>query len=259
MPAALVLDDEALDDLEEFASALTAVGLQAWRSTLGAARTFLGRVERAGGWDHVALGTQLEWMRRARPFVSWLLVTGRLTASADFLALADLRLGLTARKHLPDLHTWFAAAAQRVGVPSEDVALQWNALCKVAALSGTRPDEVDTDLFFAARAEIYDAYTRRGRPAHPGPRRRRPRRRAHRHLRGSRSPHERGLTVARSATRPAATAGRQIARFSLFPEDAAPALVAFVDGDEPSGLGSGHGECLVDALGKSEGRPYGAR
>ncbi len=164
MPAALDLDDRALDDLDEFAAALTAVGLQAWRSTLGAARTFRGRVDRAGGWDYVALATQLAWMRRARPFVSWLLVTGRLTASADFLALADLRLGLTARKHLPDVHAWFAAATGRVGAPSEDTALQWNALCKIAALSGTRPDEVDTDLFFAARAEIYDAYTRRGRP-----------------------------------------------------------------------------------------------
>jgi integrase/recombinase XerD len=164
MPAALVLDDRSLDDLEEFTSALTAVGLQAWRSTVGAARTFAGRVDQAGGWDHVELDRQLEWMRRARPFVSWLLVTGRLTASAEFLALADLRLGLAARKHLPTIHAWFASATARVGATDADTALQWNALCKIAALAGTRPDEVDTDLFFAARSEIYDAYTRRGRP-----------------------------------------------------------------------------------------------
>lgn len=164
MPAALALNDRSLDDLEAFTVALTAVGLQAWRSTVGAARTFQGRVERAGGWDSVEVDTQLEWMRRARPFVSWLLVTGRLTASADFLALADLRLGLTARKHLPETHAWFAEATGRVGATSGDTALQWNALCKVAALSGARPDEVDTEGFFAARSEIYDAYTRRGRP-----------------------------------------------------------------------------------------------
>jgi len=63
MPAALALDDRSLADLEEFGSALTAVGLQAWRSTVGAARTFQGRVERAGGWDHVELDTQLEWIK----------------------------------------------------------------------------------------------------------------------------------------------------------------------------------------------------
>ena len=74
MPAALDLDDQSLDNLDEFSVALTAVGLQAWRSTLGGARTFQGRVDRAGGWDHVALATQLEWMRRARPFVSWALL-----------------------------------------------------------------------------------------------------------------------------------------------------------------------------------------
>ena len=103
-------------------------------------------------------------MRRARPFVSWLLVTGRLTAGADFLALADLRLGLTARKHLPDTHAWFAGATARVGAPGEDTALQWNALCKIAALSGTRPDEIDTERFLAARSRICDAYALRGKP-----------------------------------------------------------------------------------------------
>lgn len=158
MPAALVLTDEGLEDLDAFATALTSVGLKAWRSTLSAARTFQGRVERAGGWELVELDTQLEWMRKARPFVSWLLITGRLTASADFLAFADLRLGGTARRHLPDVHEWFVAATGRVDATNEDTALQWNALCKIAALSGTRPDKVTTETFFAARSAIYDAY-----------------------------------------------------------------------------------------------------
>ena len=164
MPAALAFDDRSQDELDEFAAALEAVGLQAWRSTLGAARTFRGRVDRAGDWDQIDLGVQLEWMRRARPFVSWLLVTGRLTASADFLAMADLRLGSTARRHLPEIHAWFSAAAALVSATDADTALQWNALCKVAALSGVRPDAIDTDRFLAARSALCAAYTRRGRP-----------------------------------------------------------------------------------------------
>lgn len=164
MPAALTLEEASADELDDFARALEAVGLQAWRSTIGAARTFRNRVDRAGGWERVGLDAQLEWMRRARPFVSWLLVTGRLTASADFLALADLRLGLTARKHLPNVHAWFVLATTRVDTDDEDTALQWNALCKVAALSGTRPDQIDTERFLDARTQIYDAYTRRGKP-----------------------------------------------------------------------------------------------
>ena len=116
MPAALALTDESIDDLDAFAAALEAVGLKAWRSTLGAARTFQGRVEGAGGWERVNLDTQLEWMRRARPFVAWQLVAGRLTATAEFLALADLRLGLCARKHLPEVYGWFVSAARRLDV-----------------------------------------------------------------------------------------------------------------------------------------------
>ena len=40
MPAALVLSDESIDDLDAFAAALEAVGLTPWDSTLRAARTF---------------------------------------------------------------------------------------------------------------------------------------------------------------------------------------------------------------------------
>ncbi len=164
MPAALALTDESIDDLDAFAAALEAVGVGAWPSTLRAARTFQGRVERAGGWERVNLDTQLEWMRRARPFVAWQLVTGRLTATADFLAFADLRLGLCARKHLPDVHEWFVSAARRLDATAQDTAMQWNAVCKIAAISRCRPDHVDTDAFVAARAQITEAYKRRGRP-----------------------------------------------------------------------------------------------
>ena len=125
MPAALCVDDRSGDELDEFGRALEAAGQQPWASTLRAARTFRSRVDRAGGWDRVELDTQLEWMRRARPFVSWLLVTGRLAASADLLAQADLRLGLTARKHLVEVHAWFVNAADRVDATDEDTALQW--------------------------------------------------------------------------------------------------------------------------------------
>ena len=128
MPAPLVLSDAAVEDLDEFTRALEASGQHAWRSTVGAARTFQGRIDRAGGWDQVDVETQLEWMSKARPYLSWLLVTGRTIASADFLALADIRLGLTATKHLPEVRAWFNEAAERVNTSTDDTSLQWNAL-----------------------------------------------------------------------------------------------------------------------------------
>ena len=163
MPAVLAPSSDAVNDIDEFTRALEAVGQQAWRSTIGAARTFQGRIDRAGGWDRVDLELQLEWMRKARPYVSWLLVTGRLTATANFLAVADLRLGGTATKHLPDVRAWFNEAAERVGAAA-DTSLQWSALNKAAALVGVRPDEIDTDRFESARTQLCESYTRRGKP-----------------------------------------------------------------------------------------------
>jgi hypothetical protein len=42
--------------------------------------------------------------------------------------------------------------------------IQWNALAKAAALSGVRPDEVDTASFDHARGALAGAYARRGKP-----------------------------------------------------------------------------------------------
>ncbi|MCA1699742.1 MAG: site-specific integrase [Actinobacteria bacterium] len=163
-PAAVALEPTSLDELDQFAAALETVGFTSWRTTLSAARTFRGRLDRAGRWERVDLETQLEWMRKARPFVSWLLVTGRLTASAEFLARSDLRLGSTAAKHLPETHAWFLDAAARVGAGPASTKIQWNALAKAAALSGVRPDEIETASFDHARSVLTDAYARRGQP-----------------------------------------------------------------------------------------------
>jgi hypothetical protein len=164
MPAALQLSPASLDEIDEFSAALERVGLTAWRTTVAAARTFRGRVDRAGGWNQVDLDTQLEWTWKARPYVSWLLVTGRMTASAAFLARADLWLGRTARRHLPDVHTWFTEAAARVGAGEWDISIQWNALAKAAALCGVRPDQIDTARFNTARTALCDNYRQRGKP-----------------------------------------------------------------------------------------------
>lgn len=164
MGAPLRLEDESLDTLGEFTRSLQDRGLTAWRTTVGAARTFTGRVQRSGGWDQVPLDTQLEWMRRARPFVSWLLLTGRITPTVDFVALADLRLGVTARRLLPDAHADFTRAACVLGASAADTAIQWNALCKVAVLFGVTPDLVTEAMFHDTRRSLDEAYRLRGLP-----------------------------------------------------------------------------------------------
>ena len=143
MGAPLQLSEGSLDVIAEFALSLQNSGLTAWNSTMGAARTLSGRMERADGWQRADLDTQVAWMRQARPFVSWMLVTGQITATADFIAVADLKLGVTAKGLLPRAHAWFLRAAGGLDASRLDATIQWNVLCKIAAMSAVSPDLVD--------------------------------------------------------------------------------------------------------------------
>jgi hypothetical protein len=67
---------------------------------------------------------QLDATKKAPVFAAWLMVTGQLTVTADFLGRADLRLGISARHYCPDAHTWFIAVAERLGIRPGDTMLQ---------------------------------------------------------------------------------------------------------------------------------------
>ncbi len=100
--APLRLSDTQVDQVDRFLTALRSAGLTPWRTTAQAARTFCGRLQRAGGWAQLARAQQLEATQKAPAFAAWLMVTGQLTVTADFLGRADLRLGIAARHYCPD-------------------------------------------------------------------------------------------------------------------------------------------------------------
>jgi hypothetical protein len=60
MPAPLGLATDQVDQVDRFVAALHAAGLTPWRSTTQAARTFCGRLQRAGGWAQLSGARQLE-------------------------------------------------------------------------------------------------------------------------------------------------------------------------------------------------------
>ena len=101
---------------------------------------------------------RLDAVRKARAFASWLMVTGQLTVDADVLGRLDVRLGGVAANYCPEAHAWFVAACERLGTRPGDVSIQWNALVKVTALTGTPPDLVGDADFVAARSAIVPAY-----------------------------------------------------------------------------------------------------
>jgi len=61
------------------------------RSTTQAARSFCAKLDRAGGWTALSLRQYTDAVDKGRSFVSWLLVTGQLTISAQVMTHVDLR------------------------------------------------------------------------------------------------------------------------------------------------------------------------
>src|SRR5262245_48141370 len=125
MPAAAPVSNVERDLLEAFADAQRTAGLTAWSSTMGAAATFLRRVGRAGGWTAMSPADRHATVSRAPRFASWLMVTGRLVVDADLLAATDLRLGVTAKRYLPDVHARFVDTCTTLATTADDVGLQW--------------------------------------------------------------------------------------------------------------------------------------
>lgn len=114
MPAPLALAAPSIDLLEQFLTAMRGLNRKTGRSTTQAARSFCAKLDRSGSWTTLSLRLQTDGVSKARSFVSWLLVTGQLTISADLMTHVDLRLGVVARGYLPSLHAWFIAAGAQL-------------------------------------------------------------------------------------------------------------------------------------------------
>ena len=165
MPAALKLSPVAEDRVASFVEAHRKAGMKPWTSTIQAARTCCGRIDRAGGWDSMSFDQQLEATRRAPRFVAWLFATRRMQGAAAVIVRADLRLGIAARRWDPEGHSWFVAACARLALSDEDVALQWSTLAKITAVTGTAAQAVTAVDVELARAQFLDAFEQRGTPA----------------------------------------------------------------------------------------------
>jgi site-specific recombinase XerD len=164
MPAAVALADDDVDLVEAYVTAMQSVGKKTGRSTVQAAKTFCAKTARAGSFETMSRTQQLDAVGKARSFSSWLMLTGRLVVDPVVLGRLDLRLGGVARRYCPEAHAWFAGECARLGVSPEDTSLQWNALVKVTAITGTPPEEVGDAEFAAARQALVAAYASRELP-----------------------------------------------------------------------------------------------
>jgi site-specific recombinase XerD len=162
--ARLAVSPEAEELVDVFGAELVAAGLTAWPSTMGGARAFCARYTSPERFSAACVEDQLRLPAHLRQFACWLMVTGRMKVSAEYLARADLRLGTVAAHYHVELHARLAATAALLGSDHCWVAAQWNALAQLGALHGVAPAEVTAEQLDTGGTALLDAFARPDRP-----------------------------------------------------------------------------------------------
>jgi hypothetical protein len=149
-----------MDDLTEaYRCALQQAGMSAGRTTISVARTFFRRFG-VTGWAELPLDEQCVTPLKDRRVVGWLLATGRMRASADYLVLARPYLGDVATRHHRVFFTRFRAVAAELGFDDRATRLQWSAITKICVLAGVPPDRLGQADLDAGRDALLAALAR---------------------------------------------------------------------------------------------------
>lgn len=160
---ALPLTVEQDNAVAAYGADLHAAGLQVDHSWLWGGRAFLHRYGGADGWNSAPLAERLACNIKIHRFVIWMLATGRMTTTADYLLARRNRLGEVLARHIPDFHERFMATARELGFVTASITRQWKALAWACALHGLPPHELTHRGLDAARAEFDAAADRLGR------------------------------------------------------------------------------------------------
>ena len=150
-------------DVEELVEAyradLVAAGMFAGHPVTSVARTFFTRVG-VDGWARLPLAQQCALPLKDRRVVGWLIVTGRVRPSPDYLVACRPYLGEVAAHHHRRFHERFVATSTELGFDPVVTRLQWSALAKVAALAGLTPQRLTQPVIDAQRKALTAAITR---------------------------------------------------------------------------------------------------
>jgi len=119
---------------------LVAAGMFAGHPVTSVARMFFTRVG-ADGWARLSLAAQCALPLKDRRVVGWLIVTGRLRPSPDYLVACRPYLGEVAAHHHWAFHERFSNTSAELGFDRIVTRLQWSALAKVTALAGLTPEQ----------------------------------------------------------------------------------------------------------------------
>ena len=150
-----------------YRAGLQAAGMFAGHPVTSVARSFFARVG-ADGWSRLPLDQQCALPLKDRRVVGWLIVTGRVRPSPDYLVACRPYLGEVAARHHRAFHEQFSATSAELGFSPVVTRLQWSALAKVAALAGLAPRQL-TQAAIDAGQQALTAAIGRHRPGSHGP------------------------------------------------------------------------------------------
>lgn len=156
-------------DIEELVDAycadLVAAGMSAGHPVTSVTRMFFTRVGVAG-WSALPLATQCALPLKDRRVVGWLIVTGRVRPSPDYLVACRPYLGEVAAHHHRRFHARFVARSAELGFGPVVTRPQWSALTKVAALAGLTPEHLTLPVIDVQRKALTTAITRHRPDSH---------------------------------------------------------------------------------------------
>jgi integrase len=148
-----------------YRAGLESAGQFAENEVTSPARSFLLRVG-VDGWAGLSLEQQLAVRGHDRRLVAWLIVTGRVAPTAEYLIASKIRVGRVAAWVHRDFYERFMGVAAGLGFDPKSAELQWWAVAKVAALAGVPPQRSTKEQLDTGREQLIAA-TRRLHPEHP--------------------------------------------------------------------------------------------
>jgi integrase len=166
MPPALALSNTQHGLVEDYRASLAGVGLSTVPAKLWPAKAFCHRVGSPEAWAALSLEGQCALHPHIRTFVGWLMVTGRLAATADYLVVGRPQLGRIAVPYHPLAHEAVYATALELGYTRGVAIRQWSLLMRVAAIFQVLPEGVTKAQLDAGYVTLLEAEARHcpGRP-----------------------------------------------------------------------------------------------
>jgi integrase len=151
--------EDAGDLLDDYVASLRDAGMYVGHPVVSVARVFFQRIG-AARWARLSIDEQCVLPDKYRRVVGWLMATGRLAATPEYLARVPAYLGGIASRLQPSTFAAFCATGAELGYERKSVIQQWSVVAKVAALNRRAPDELSADLLAAGCRDLLAALER---------------------------------------------------------------------------------------------------